>query len=91
MEIESTLRRCDPRRERTLTRIDENLWEVIAPVKVPGLRIDHRMTIVRLSSGDLVVHSPVEYSGALRDEILRLGSAKWFGNAHRRSRDRPQG
>ena len=34
-----------------LTPIDQNIWEVNAPVKIPGLRMTHRMTVLRLQSG----------------------------------------
>jgi short-subunit dehydrogenase len=36
------------------------------------------MTIIRLSNGDLVLHSPVRYSTALRDELAQLGSIKYL-------------
>ena len=61
-----------------LTAIEENLWELSAPLKLPGLRMDHRMTVVRLNSGELVLHSPVEYNPALRDAILNLGTPGWL-------------
>ena len=50
-----------------LERVAENVWEVNEPVKVPGLRLEHRMTVMRLGSGTLVVHSPVRWSEGLRD------------------------
>ena len=58
--------------------IDENLWEVNAPLKARGLRMDHRMTVVRLTSGELLIHSPIEYTDALREVLLELGTPKWF-------------
>lgn len=61
-----------------LIPIDQNIWEVNAPLKVPGLRMTHRMTILRLQSGGLLIHSPVQYHRPLRDAILALGSPKWF-------------
>jgi hypothetical protein len=63
---------------QTLARIDENIWEATAPLKLPGLRMDHRMTVVRLHSGELVIHSPLEYSSILHRAILEVGSPKWF-------------
>jgi hypothetical protein len=61
-----------------LTSITENIWEVNAPLKLPGLRMTHRMTVLRLQSGGLLIHSPVQYTRALRDAILALGSPRWF-------------
>lgn len=63
---------------RSLERVADHLWEVNEPLKVPGLRLEHRMTVIKLSSGELVVHSPVRFSKALRDSLLELGSPAWF-------------
>ena len=49
-----------------------------APLEMPGLRMTHRMTVLRLQSGGLLIHSPVQYTRPLRDAILALGSPKWF-------------
>lgn len=61
-----------------LNKVAENVWEVVAPLKIPGLRMDHRMTVVRLTGGELLVHSPVEYSKELRRTLEEMGSVKWF-------------
>jgi hypothetical protein len=61
-----------------LTRIVDHIWEANAPLKAPGLRLDHRMTVVRLNSGELMVHSPVPYSEQLRNALCELGVPKWF-------------
>ncbi len=61
-----------------LSQVAENLWEAVAPLKVPGLRMDHRMTVVRLAGGELLVHSPVEYSKALEKAVREIGNVKWF-------------
>ena len=54
----------------------ENLWELERPLKAPGLRIGHRMTVVRLRDGGLWVHSPVECDDAVRGELARLGPVR---------------
>ncbi|MGZ8898634.1 MAG: hypothetical protein ACXW3Z_00940 [Limisphaerales bacterium] len=61
-----------------LKAVAENVWEAVTPLKIPGLRMDHRMTVVRLSNGELLIHSPVEYSYPLAKEILELGKVQWF-------------
>lgn len=58
-----------------------NIWIVDGPVvgmKWLWTRIPFstRMTIVRLASGDLWVHSPTELSGALMDEVNALGPVR---------------
>lgn len=61
-----------------LTPITENIWEISAPLNLPGLRMTHRMTVLRLQSGGLLIHSPIQYTRPLRDAILALGSPRWF-------------
>ena len=55
-----------------------NVWEAVAPIKLPGLRLDHRMTVIRLSNGELLIHSPIAFAEPLRAEILQLGIPAWF-------------
>lgn len=61
-----------------LARVDANIWEASSELKTPGLHMDHRMTVVRLSSGELIVHSPVQHSPELHESILELGVPAWF-------------
>jgi hypothetical protein len=61
-----------------MKRLAENLWEAVAPLKLPGLRMDHRMSVVRLATGELLVHSPIEYSQELGDSLRALGEPRWF-------------
>ena len=61
-----------------MKRLAENVWEAVAPLKLPGMRMDHRMTVVRLSDGGLLVHSPIEYSKELGDSLRELGEPRWF-------------
>ena len=61
-----------------LKEVVENVWEANAPLKLPGLRMDHRMTVLRLQNGELVVHSPIEFSAAFHNALLELGRPKWF-------------
>ena len=43
-----------------LDRVAENVWECNEPLKkAAGLRLEHRMTVMKLRSGELVVHSSV--------------------------------
>lgn len=61
-----------------LTLLAENLWELNRPLKAPGLRIDHRMSVLRLASGDLLVHSPVELDETLVTALTALGQVRHF-------------
>jgi hypothetical protein len=50
------------------------IWTVDSgPHRVFGLPLPVRMTVIRLASGDLLLHSPTRFSADLRDEIERLG------------------
>ncbi|NKC01728.1 MAG: DUF4336 domain-containing protein [Pseudomonadales bacterium] len=49
--------------------IDDNIWTVVGPdVVFAGATMHTRMTVVRLSSGQLWVHSPIAWS----DEVERF-------------------
>jgi hypothetical protein len=50
-----------------------NLWTFNDPIRVAGLKIGHRMSVLRLSGGPLVVHSPVAWSQSLGGELAKLG------------------
>ncbi|AKF05243.1 DUF4336 domain-containing protein [Sandaracinus amylolyticus] len=51
----------------------DGIWTVSSPLTFLGLHLGTRMTVVRLRSGGLLVHSPIALSPALRAEIDRLG------------------
>jgi hypothetical protein len=51
----------------------ENVWTVDAPLSFFGMRIGTRMTVVRLPSGVLLLHSPIALSPSVRSAIDALG------------------
>ncbi|MEO6245520.1 MAG: DUF4336 domain-containing protein [Opitutaceae bacterium] len=57
----------------TLTALAPDLWDLNAPLSVFGMALGHRMTVARLPDGGLWLHSPVEYSSALAEELAALG------------------
>jgi hypothetical protein len=61
-----------------LKQVTENVWEAVDRLKVPMVRMDHRMTVVRLAGGELLVHSPIAYSRSLAEGIKTLGKVKWL-------------
>ncbi|MHB0770480.1 SDR family oxidoreductase [Bradyrhizobium sp. 5.13L] len=62
-----------------LARVTDDVWIVDdKPINAAGLELPIRMVVVRLSNGDLVLHSPVRYSPALRHELERLGTIKFL-------------
>lgn len=56
-----------------LERLAEDLWCVAAPHPYFGMRIGARMTVVRLPSGKLWLHSPVPIDDELGARIDALG------------------
>ena len=63
----------------TMTRVTDDIWIADdVPISAAGLRLPIRMTVIRLSNGDLVLHSPVRYSSVLREQLERLGPIKYL-------------
>lgn len=57
-----------------LNSIGDNIWELSNPLKLAGLfELGHRMTVIRHSSGQLILHSPVRYRESLAAELVQLG------------------
>ncbi|MCA1372888.1 MULTISPECIES: SDR family oxidoreductase [unclassified Bradyrhizobium] len=63
----------------SLSQVTDDIWIVNdKPINAAGLQLPVRMTVIRLSNGDLVLHSPVRYSPALREELKRLGTIRYL-------------
>ncbi|MEM9215312.1 MAG: DUF4336 domain-containing protein [Cyanobacteria bacterium P01_F01_bin.150] len=56
-----------------LIAIDSDLWTATQPLKFMGLEVGSRMTVVRLSCGELVLISPIELSKSDRAQLNPLG------------------
>jgi Domain of unknown function (DUF4336) len=56
-----------------LERIDEGIWSVRRPFSVAGLQLGTRMTALRLTSGGLLLYSPVRLDDELRGALVQLG------------------
>ena len=62
-----------------LMQVSDDIWVFDdQPISAAGLSIPIRMTVIRLSNGDLLLHSPVRFSPALRTELERLGSIRYL-------------
>ncbi len=68
----------ESRKDGQLREVAENLWEVSQPLPVAGINFGHRMTVARLASGELVVHSPVAWNAELEAELRVLGDPRYF-------------
>ena len=56
-----------------LRRLAEDLWVVERPQSLLGLPVGARMTVMRLATGRLLLHSPLPLDAALRAELDALG------------------
>lgn len=56
-----------------LRQLAENLWIADRPQTFYGLPVGARMTVMRLSEGRLLLHSPVELDPQLRAELDAIG------------------
>jgi short-subunit dehydrogenase len=62
-----------------MRKIAQDVWIVEDTAKVTGgLTLPIRMTVIRLPDGALLLHSPVEYSTRLSDELQQLGPIKYL-------------
>jgi hypothetical protein len=52
------------------------IWIADQPHAFLGLRLGTRMTVVKLSSGDVLVHSPIRLTPSLREAIDAIGPVK---------------
>ncbi len=61
----------------TLKSVDANIWVVDGPIiHFKNFPFPTRMTVVRLSSGGLFVHSPTALTKELKSEVDRLGPVR---------------
>ena len=61
----------------TLKPVAPDLWIVDSgPLQAVGVPIPVRMTVVRLSSGDLWLHSPTRYDEGLRHSLEQVGPVR---------------
>lgn len=62
-----------------LRPVADNVWIVDGGrIRTAGLPLPVRMTVIRLSSGDLLLHSPTRFTHALREELEQLGPIKYL-------------
>ncbi len=61
------------------------VWLAEYPIRYAGARFNARMTVLRLTDGNLLIHSPCAIDTPLRDEIVKLGPVAHIvapGNFH---------
>jgi hypothetical protein len=61
-----------------LQSIDTDLWLMDYPLRMLGLNMHRVVTIVRLASGKLIIHSTAPFSTLEADVIRELGRPEWL-------------
>jgi hypothetical protein len=56
--------------------VGEGLWSATQPLRFLGLELGARMNVVRLPDGGLWLHSPIDPTPTLRQEVARLGPVR---------------
>ena len=64
--------------QNELIQLSQNLWTAKCPQKFLGLEFGARMTVIRFSSKELLLHSPVPIDDMLKKEIDSLGEVKFI-------------
>jgi len=63
--------------------IDHNIWVVETAFTLFGAHLGNRMTVIRLSNGDLFLHSPVKITEEITDAVKRLGNVAYLVTPNR--------
>lgn len=56
-----------------LQQVAPELWIADQPLKIMGAQFGARMTVIRLGSGGLFIHSPIEPTEAIKSGLAALG------------------
>jgi hypothetical protein len=65
--------------------VADQIWLCAYPVRMAGTKFDARMTVIRLSSGELMLHSPCDITTVMAEKISALGAVTHIvapGNFH---------
>ncbi len=65
--------------------VEDQIWLGAYPIRLAGTRFEARMTVIRLASGELMLHSPCNITAAMAIEISALGPVAHIvapGNFH---------
>ena len=65
--------------------VADQIWLCAYPIRLAGMRFEARMVVVRLASGQLMLHSPCDITATIAEEISALGPVAHIvapGNFH---------
>ncbi|HEY0031772.1 MAG TPA: DUF4336 domain-containing protein [Devosia sp.] len=59
--------------------VTNNIWIVDSgPLRLAGMPVPVRMTVIKLRNGELILHSPTQFSFALKAQLDSLGRIAYF-------------
>ena len=58
--------------------IQNEIWILEYPIRFFGMDLFARMTIIKLSNGDLWIHSPCKIDNSLKQQIDKIGEVKYI-------------
>ena len=61
-----------------MRNIGNNIWVVERDFTFSGTDFGNRMTIIRLPSGNLIIHSPVEFTSEISGKVSELGRVSFI-------------
>ncbi len=64
-----------------MEQIGENIWLLRFPLSLLGTRIGRNVTVIRLTSGELVIHSTAPFAAADIEAIATIGRPAWLVDA----------
>lgn len=64
-----------------MQRLADNLWVFRYPLNILGTKVGRTVTVMRLRSGQLIIHSTAPFSRADVEAISALGSPGWLVEA----------
>lgn len=70
-----------PKRKRAVESIASELWIQRYPLSLLGTQVGRTVTVLRLASGDLILHSTGPFSASDVEAIRRLGRPGWMVEA----------
>jgi hypothetical protein len=66
-----------------MQQLAENLWLLQFPLRLLGMQIGRNVSVIRLASGDVVVHSTAPFTADDKRRIAEIGPVKWIVDATR--------
>ncbi len=61
-----------------LREIDNNIWVAEQPLKYWGLEVGTRMTVIRLTTGELIVISPIQSDKTTIEQLNEIGNVAYI-------------